>query len=171
MEKAGEKRGRRKPFDRKAYPKADPEKRQAYVQANREKINAMKRAYYAANAEKIKTLSRAYYAANSDKINAEQRALRKANKEKLAAERRAEGEVDTPRTVHRRRVVLTAGAIPEIRQKYRSGMTAKAIASQYDVAQFTIYAVLTGKTWRHVPDPDGPVVMRRIGRPLMNPNG
>jgi hypothetical protein len=50
-------------------------------------------------------------------------------------------------------------------------MTAKAIASQYDVARITSYAVLQGKTCRHVPDPDGPVVMRRVGRPLMNPNG
>ena len=171
MEKAGKKRGRRKPFDRKAYRKANPEKFRRYYQANREKNNARKRAYYAANAERMRARSQAYYAANRDKINAEQKAIRKANKEKLAAERKAHGEVDKQRTVRRRRVVLTPGAIPEIRQKYRSGMTAKAIASQYDVAQITIYAVLTGKTWRHVPDPDGPVVMRRIGRPLMNPNG
>jgi len=171
MGKAGKKRGRRKPFDQKAYRKANLEKRRGYDQANRGKINTRKRAYYAANAEKIKALSRAYHAANRDKINAKQKALRKANKERLAAERKAQGEVDKQWTVRRRRVVLTPGAIPEIRQKYRSGMTAKAIASQYDVARITIYAVLAGKTWRHVPDPDGPVVMRRIGRPLMNPNG
>jgi len=171
MEKAGKKRGRRRPFDQKAYRRVNPEKRREYDRANKEKINARKRAYYAANAEKLQARSRAYYAANRDKINAEQKALRKANKEKLAAERKARGEVDKQRTFHRRGVVLTPGAIPEIRQKYRSGMTAKAIASQYDVAQITIYAVLAGKTWRHVPDPDGPVVMRRIGRPLMNPNG
>jgi hypothetical protein len=63
--------------------------------------------------------------------------------------------------------MLTPGAIPEIRQKYRSGMTAKALASQYNVAEITSYAVLQGKTWRHVPDPGGPVVKRRIGRPRM----
>jgi len=113
--------------------------------------------------------SRAYYAANKETISAEQKGLRKAQKEMIAAQRQAQGDVDQQTTVSRRRVVLTPAAVTEIRQKYRTGMSTMAIASQYGVCCSAIHAVLTGKTWHHVPDPDGPIVMRGPGRPSQDP--
>jgi len=44
-----------------------------------------------------------------------------------------------------------------------------AVASQYGVCSTAIHALLTAKTWRHVPDPDGPIVMRGPGRRSLDP--
>ena len=58
---------------------------------------------------------------------------------------------------------LRAADIPEIRQLYRAGVSAAEIAEKYDVTSGTIDNVLHGRTWAHVPDPDGPVQVRRQG--------
>jgi uncharacterized protein YerC len=55
---------------------------------------------------------------------------------------------------------LTAEDIPEIRDMYRRGSTARDIALECGVSDSTIGQVLRGVTWGHVPDPLGPVVMR-----------
>jgi hypothetical protein len=173
MRKAREKRPGYEPLDQKAYQKAwraaNVEKIRGYYQANKAKICAQMKAFYAANAEAIKVRNRAYYAANKGTISAKQKGLRKAQKEMIAAQRQAQGDVDQQTTVSRRRVVLTPAAVTEIRQKYRTGMSTMAIASQYGVGRTAINAVLTGKNWRHVPDPDGPIVMRGPGRRSLDP--
>ena len=87
----------------------------------------------------------------------------------FAAQYKANGDVGEPTTVARRRVGLNPAAVSEIRQKYRTGLTTPAIARDHGVSWFTIYAVLTGMTWRHVADPDGPIVMRGPGRPSLDP--
>lgn len=57
--------------------------------------------------------------------------------------------------------VLTEADIPEIRRMYREGFRYKEIAGDLGVAEETIRHVLIGETWRHVPDPDGPITMRK----------
>lgn len=42
--------------------------------------------------------------------------------------------------------------IPEIRAKFRNGVSRAALANEYGVAYGTIRAVLEGRTWTHVPD-------------------
>ena len=58
---------------------------------------------------------------------------------------------------------LTEADIPEVRKMYRDGFMYHEIASTFDVAPETIRHVLIGETWSHVPDLDGPLVMRRHG--------
>lgn len=61
--------------------------------------------------------------------------------------------------------VLTAEDIPLIRELYRAGVAYKEIAERLDVEDETVRQVLLGKTWRHIPDPLGPITMRRKGPP------
>lgn len=58
---------------------------------------------------------------------------------------------------------LTEDEIPAIRALYRSGIPAAEIAIRYHVHRETIRSILTGKTWTHVPDPEGPCLIRRRG--------
>ena len=53
--------------------------------------------------------------------------------------------------------------IPEIRRMYRDGFMYKEIATTFECSEEAIRHVLIGKTWSHIPDPDGPLVMRRKG--------
>jgi hypothetical protein len=55
---------------------------------------------------------------------------------------------------------LTEEVIPVIRSRYRSGSPIADIAAEMGVCDGTIRLVLKGKTWSHVPDPEGPVVLR-----------
>lgn len=50
---------------------------------------------------------------------------------------------------------LTDEKVVSIRLLYMEGMTAKEIATRFDVSAMTIWWILTGKTWYHVPFPDG----------------
>jgi hypothetical protein len=58
---------------------------------------------------------------------------------------------------------LRAADIPAIRRLYREGWTHPDLATEFGVAEETVRHVLTGKTWSHIPDPDGPIAMRRRG--------
>jgi hypothetical protein len=68
-----------------------------------------------------------------------------------------------PRGDNHHNARLTAADVPEIRRMYRDGFMYKEIAIEFDVSEETIRHVLIGETWSHVPDPDGPIVMRRHG--------
>lgn len=57
--------------------------------------------------------------------------------------------------------VLSEAAVPTVRDLYRAGVTYHEIAERFGVAAETIRNVLTGRSWRHVPDPLGPITMRR----------
>jgi transposase len=46
---------------------------------------------------------------------------------------------------------------------YRSGWNYKEIAADLGVSEEAIRHVLIGKTWRHIPDPKGPIKMRHAG--------
>ena len=46
---------------------------------------------------------------------------------------------------------------------YRAGFTHKEIAADIEASQEAIRQVLLGRTWAHVSDPVGPIVMRRRG--------
>lgn len=59
--------------------------------------------------------------------------------------------------------VLIEEDIPGIRFLYRAGLGYKEIAEKLEVSEECIRHVLTGKTWAHIPDPLGPIVMRRKG--------
>jgi hypothetical protein len=59
--------------------------------------------------------------------------------------------------------LLVEEDIPEIRSLYRGGVGYKEIAEKYEVNPETIRNVLLGRSWAHVPDPLGPIVMRRKG--------
>jgi predicted DNA-binding protein YlxM (UPF0122 family) len=59
--------------------------------------------------------------------------------------------------------VLTESQIPEIRRMYRDGWRYKEIAADIGVSEEAVRQVLIGKTWSHVPDPEGLIVMRRKG--------
>ncbi len=59
--------------------------------------------------------------------------------------------------------VLTEEDIPHIRRMYRTGWPYKDIADDFGVSEDCVRHVLIGKTWSHVIDPDGPVVMRHAG--------
>jgi hypothetical protein len=59
--------------------------------------------------------------------------------------------------------VLAEADVPEIRRLYRAGVACPEIAERFGVAEETIRHVLIGRTWSHVPDPLGPIVMRRKG--------
>lgn len=58
---------------------------------------------------------------------------------------------------------LTPRKVQEIRRLYRDGWPYKEIASALRISEEATRLVLIGKTWGHVPDPDGPIVMRRRG--------
>lgn len=74
------------------------------------------------------------------------------------------GSPPTPlRGEQHKNAILTAGDIPEIRKMYRGGWKYKEIAADLGVAEETVRHVLVGKTWSHIPDPDGPIVMARRG--------
>jgi hypothetical protein len=70
-------------------------------------------------------------------------------------------------TANRRRGVLHPkaelgpAAVGAIRIKYRAGATVRHIAGDLGVHPTTLHRVLTGRTWSHVPDPLGPIRMRR----------
>jgi HNH endonuclease len=59
--------------------------------------------------------------------------------------------------------VLTANDIPRIRSLYRAGLGYAEVAEKIGVSAECVRQVLIGKTWRTVPDPLGPVVMRGRG--------
>jgi predicted DNA-binding protein YlxM (UPF0122 family) len=63
-----------------------------------------------------------------------------------------------------RQARLTEADVVEVRALYRRGLDVSEIAARFQVSRSAIQLLLAGKTWGHVPDPDGPVVMRR-GRP------
>jgi hypothetical protein len=65
--------------------------------------------------------------------------------------------------------VLTAADIPEIRAEYRAGFRIDEIAEERGADPETIRQVLVGKTWSHIPDPLGPIVMRRGPDPESSP--
>jgi hypothetical protein len=57
--------------------------------------------------------------------------------------------------------VLTEADIPDIRAQYRAGFRYHELAEEYGVDPETVRNVLVGNTWSHIPDPLGPIVMRR----------
>ncbi len=59
--------------------------------------------------------------------------------------------------------VLTPKKVQEIRRLYRDGWPYKEIAADLGISEEATRHVLIGRTWGHVPDPDGPIVMRRRG--------
>lgn len=69
-----------------------------------------------------------------------------------------------PPIVHgegRSNAVLTERDIPVVRSHYRAGWRYKEIAADMGVADETVRHVLIGETWSHIPDPLGPIVMRK----------
>jgi hypothetical protein len=58
---------------------------------------------------------------------------------------------------------LNSQDIPIIREHYRAGVTYTEIADRLGVSSETVRLVLVGRTWSHVPDPLGPIKMRRKG--------
>jgi hypothetical protein len=58
---------------------------------------------------------------------------------------------------------LRAADIPAIRAAYRAGVPAQVLARGYGVSESTVENVLNGKTWGHVPDPEGPIGPLRRG--------
>ncbi len=59
--------------------------------------------------------------------------------------------------------VLTPRKVQEIRRLYRDGWNYWEIADAMGCSEEAARHVLIGKTWRHVPDPLGPIVMRTRG--------
>jgi hypothetical protein len=59
--------------------------------------------------------------------------------------------------------ILTEADIPEIRRLYRDGLGYTEIADMMDMSEEAVRHVLVGKTWAHVPDPGGPIIMRAKG--------
>ncbi len=45
---------------------------------------------------------------------------------------------------------LTSAHVIEIRQLRESGLTYRQIAKRFDVSDYAIYAIVRGKTWRHI---------------------
>ena len=58
---------------------------------------------------------------------------------------------------------LDSAEIPVIRKLYRNGLTTYEIARGFGVHHTTILGILTGRTWSHISDPQGPVAMRPVG--------
>jgi IS30 family transposase len=58
---------------------------------------------------------------------------------------------------------LNSQDIPIIRAEYRAGATYTEIADRFGVSSETVRIVLIGRTWSRVPDPLGPIKMRRKG--------
>jgi hypothetical protein len=65
-----------------------------------------------------------------------------------------------PHGDHHPHARLTTADIPEIRRMARAGIPAQVIARGYDVDEGVIENVCAGRTWRHVPDPEGPGPIR-----------
>ncbi len=59
------------------------------------------------------------------------------------------------------RSVLTDADVHNIRAWYRQGHKKQEIADALGCGRTAIHYVLAGRTWSHVPDPLGPIVMRR----------
>lgn len=59
--------------------------------------------------------------------------------------------------------VLTEADVVTIRSLYRAGLGYKEVAEKLGTSAECVRHVLIGETWAHVPDPLGPVVMRRKG--------
>lgn len=80
---------------------------------------------------------------------------------------RRRGQTAHPRSVMRGsshpKAQLSESDIVPIRNLYRAGITQQEIAEKFGVAKRTIRQVLTGQSWRHVIDPQGPVKMRMKG--------
>jgi DNA-binding CsgD family transcriptional regulator len=58
---------------------------------------------------------------------------------------------------------LRSQDIPIIRDQYRAGIAYTEIADRLGISNETVRLVLIGRTWSHVPDPLGPIEMRRKG--------
>jgi transposase len=56
--------------------------------------------------------------------------------------------------------ILKEEDIPGIREDYRQGLGINALARKHGVAVSTIRRILQGATWRHIVDPNGPIVLR-----------
>lgn len=67
------------------------------------------------------------------------------------------------RGTERPNAVLTEEVVRDIRAQYRAGFRYKEIAAELAVNPETVRNVLTGRTWSHVPDPEGPIALRRPG--------
>ncbi len=59
--------------------------------------------------------------------------------------------------------ILTEDLVRDIRTMYREGFRYKEIAADLGASEEAVRHVLIGKTWTHVPDPEGPIVMRHKG--------
>jgi hypothetical protein len=59
---------------------------------------------------------------------------------------------------------LTESDIPTIRDLYRTGSSMAEIGERFGVTQPTVRLVLVGRSWAHIPDPLGPVVIRSSAR-------
>lgn len=59
--------------------------------------------------------------------------------------------------------VLCDEDVQPVRDLYRAGFGYKEVADKYGVDPETVRCLLLGKTWKHVPDPQGEVVMRPRG--------
>ncbi|MHB1558597.1 MAG: hypothetical protein ACYC61_14160 [Isosphaeraceae bacterium] len=64
---------------------------------------------------------------------------------------------------------LVEADIPEIRADYRAGFRIAEIAAERGVSEEAIRHVLVGETWSSVPDPLGPIKMRRGPEPESSP--
>ena len=93
--------------DREAYREANKEKIAAYniswYAANKEKALAVRRAYREANKEEKAAYDKVYYEANKEKTLAKGRAWREANKEKDLATKRAWREANKENAVAKER--------------------------------------------------------------------
>jgi hypothetical protein len=58
---------------------------------------------------------------------------------------------------------LSEADVQPIREMYRAGFPFQEIADRYHVHEETIRNLLVGNTWSHVPDPHGPLIMRKKG--------
>jgi hypothetical protein len=62
----------------------------------------------------------------------------------------AKGRLRGPHWTRHNRVALTPDVVREIRQRIAAGETIKGTARRIGVVPGTIYAVLSGLTWKHV---------------------
>lgn len=58
---------------------------------------------------------------------------------------------------------LDESSVQQIRDMYRDGFGIGRIAKRFGVGNTTIQSLIEGKTWKHVIDPKGPIVMRPVG--------
>ena len=127
----------------------------AYYILNKKRINTRNSAYYLENREQVAMRQRAYYASNSARIAAYKAAYCSRNAKKMkeyqhnyyASRRVLTGQ---PRGEEKINSKLTEGAVRNIRRRYDSGESQKAIAESLAVSRKCIGAVLSGRTWKHV---------------------